>query len=212
MKFLLTLLVSFVIIASADDHDGDKVKTTATAAVSTAVADAKDTGNDIIKVADDLAGKTEDEILALSGSFNGTDTTDQGFTYNYKEGGDDWPKLKSKYGVDNNCGKKDIQSPINLLQPIWSYGWAYGDTIPKMNDAHETTYSNLRKGVEVKWPKNINSLQVKLQEIESLENFFVSNIAETYYGASTNKFAAEAFFIRSPSEHTLMGKHLDIEL
>jgi carbonic anhydrase len=94
----------------------------------------------------------------LKGNFEGTDTSDQGFDYNYKQGGKDWPDLKSKYGVPNNCGKAGNQSPINLLQPIWSYGWAYGDTIPKQNDAHETTYKNLRKGVQVAWPKNINTL------------------------------------------------------
>jgi len=158
-------------MVSADDHDAaaDKLKTDAAAAAATAKTTvtsattaakttATSTGNDIVKAADDLAGETAEEILSLQGSFNGTDTTDMGFTYNYKEGGKDWPKLKSKYGVENNCGKKDIQSPVNLLQPIWSYGWAYGDTIPKQNDAHETTYNNLRKGVQVKWPENINSL------------------------------------------------------
>jgi len=114
-------LLSLVIIANAAEDD--KVKTTvtaaatatataaktatttATAAASTVASAAGKTGNDIIKAADDLAGKTAAEILTLKGSFNGTDTTDMGFTYNYKEGGKDWPKLVSKYGVENNCGK-----------------------------------------------------------------------------------------------------------
>lgn len=30
--------------------------------------------------------------------------------------------------------------------------------------------------------------------------------------AATDKFSVESFYLRSPSEHTVMGKHLDIEL
>jgi len=122
-------------VVTAASTTAKAATTTATTAASTVASTVASTatkaGNDIVKSADALAGKTEEEILLLRGTFNGTDTTDMGFTYNYKEGGKDWPKLKSKYGVENNCGKETNQSPVNLLQPIWSYGWAYGDTIPK---------------------------------------------------------------------------------
>lgn len=66
--------------------------------------------------------------------FTGTDTTNMGFKYDYSKGGADWPSLVSKYAVENKCGLEGIQSPVNLLQPIWSYGWAYGDVIPKDHD------------------------------------------------------------------------------
>jgi len=64
---------------------------------------------------DKTADATKKETLTLKGSFNGTDTTDQGFDYNYKHGGSDWSSLTSKYGVENNCGNDGSQSPINLL-------------------------------------------------------------------------------------------------
>ena len=40
----------------------------------------------------------------------------------------------------------------------------------------------------------------------------VSEIAKTYFQTTTNKFNVESFTIRSPSEHMVMGKHMDIEL
>lgn len=43
------------------------------------------------------------------------DSTDQGFTYNYKNGGNDWGNLVSSKGVENNCGNSANQSPVNLL-------------------------------------------------------------------------------------------------
>ena len=115
--------------------------TAAAEAVKTASSSiAANGGADLDKVLTTKVNETKIDI--------GNDTTNMGFTYNYKQNGADWPTLKSKYpGVENKCGKIGSQSPVNLLQPIWSYGWAYGDTIPKSNDAHETTYNNLRKGV-----------------------------------------------------------------
>jgi carbonic anhydrase len=55
-------------------------------------------------------------------------------------------------------------------------------------------------------------LAVDLQDLETLENFFNSNIALEHMRAATDKFLVESFYLRSPSEHTVMGKHLDIEL
>ena len=30
----------------------------------------------------------------------------------------------------NRCGEPENQSPINLLEPLGPYGWAYGEAIP----------------------------------------------------------------------------------
>lgn len=177
MRFILITLISLVFVVTAQGDKTataasavDKAASAATtaAATATAAADAaaasvkaavdaaKAAAANTIPVSGSGAEATKDEFnnvgndtVTLKGSFNGTDTTDQGFTYNYKQGGDDWASLVSKYGVENHCGDAANQSPVNLLQPIWSYGWAYGDTIPKAGDAHETTYKNLRKGVKV---------------------------------------------------------------
>lgn len=55
-------------------------------------------------------------------------------------------------------------------------------------------------------------MEVKLQEIESIENFFESKVAADHYKAATYKFLATKFVFRSPSEHTVMGDHHDIEM
>jgi len=151
MKLNLLFLVSLVVIfvnaaedAATDDKTTEHKDATHKETTTSSTAASGGSGDSAL---DKTADKTKKETLTLKGSFNGTDTTDQGFNYNYKHGGSDWSSLTSKYGVENNCGNDGSQSPINLLQPIWSYGWAYGDTIPKQNDAHETTYNNLRKGV-----------------------------------------------------------------
>ena len=73
-----------------------------------------------------------------------------GWEYNYKEQGADWPNLKSENGEENNCGG-NTQSPVNLLQPIGSYGWAYGETIPKANDKFSKTFDDLKKLISVSW-------------------------------------------------------------
>ena len=60
-----------------------------------------------------------------------------GWTYDYKQNGADWGKLVSSNRAINYCGQTRNQSPINLLNPIGSYGWAYGETIPKEHDKFE---------------------------------------------------------------------------
>jgi hypothetical protein len=59
-----------------------------------------------------------------------------GWNYTYATNGTDWPLLKAPYeGAINHCGPENKkQSPINLLSPIGSYGWAYGLPIPKIKD------------------------------------------------------------------------------
>lgn len=174
LVFLLSVLITFI-QAQATPSAADAVSS-ALASVGAAgdeIKDALDKAKDAAAAAgipasgaggaldklEDAVAAIGNDTLTIKGSFNGTDTTDMGFDYNYKYNGADWPSLKSKYpGVENRCGGVGNQSPINLLQPIWSYGWAYGDTIPKLNDAHETTYNNLRKGVKVQWPENISAL------------------------------------------------------
>lgn len=133
-----------------------------------------------------------------------------GWTYDYKQNGADWPKLKSSNNAINYCGQTRNQSPINLLNPIGSYGWAYGETIPKDSDKFGKTYKDLRKGTKVGWKDK--AMAVELAEIETLENFFESKIGADYLRAATDKYSVSEFYLRSPSEHTVMGKHLDIEL
>lgn len=39
------------------------------------------------------------------------------------------------------------------MQPIGSYGWAYGLPIPKMADSFERQYRDLTKDVQIKWDR-----------------------------------------------------------
>jgi len=133
-----------------------------------------------------------------------------GWVYDYAQNGKDWGTLVSSNNAVNYCGETLNQSPINFLNPIGSYGWAYGDTLPQAFDSHEKNYKDLRKNTQVKWSNK--AMNVDLQEIETLENFFISHLAESNLDAATNKFSVKSFQLRSPSEHTVMGKHLDIEL
>jgi len=133
-----------------------------------------------------------------------------GWTYDYKQNGADWKNLKSSNNAINYCGQTRNQSPINLLNPIGSYGWAYGETIPKDSDKFSKTYKDLRKGTKVGWKDS--AMAVELAEIETLENFFISKIGADHLKAATDKYSVTEFYLRSPSEHTVMGQHLDIEL
>ena len=40
------------------------------------------------------------------------------------------------------------------MQPIGSYGWAYGDTVPKDHDELETNFADLKEEVKVTWKVN----------------------------------------------------------
>ena len=55
--------------------------------------------------------------------------------FSYKENGNDWGFIASPDAKVNNCTEGKKQSPINLLQPIGSYGWAYGETVPISKDS-----------------------------------------------------------------------------
>jgi len=45
------------------------------------------------------------------------------------------------------------------MQPIGSYGWAYGPPLPKVHDEIVKTYKDLRNKIEVKWA--VSLLMVK---------------------------------------------------
>ena len=53
---------------------------------------------------------------------------------------------------ENKCGGF-VQSPINLMQPIGSYGWAYGYPKSQTDDAWESKYVNVQN-ILVRWDYN----------------------------------------------------------
>lgn len=55
--------------------------------------------------------------------------------YDYSTNGEDWKYLMADANETNYCGvETEHQSPINLMDPIGSYGWAYGLPVSKDKD------------------------------------------------------------------------------
>lgn len=130
--------------------------------------------------------------------------------YDYANLGKDWPYLKAPEGEYNHCGDELNQSPINLMQPIGSYGWAYGETVPKTHDQLEMNYKDLKKKIKVEW--DTNTVKVALADIEQDDNYFFTKLGKDKYGANAEKFYAQEFNFHHPSEHTVNGKYHDLEM
>ena len=103
----------------------------------------------------------------------------ENWDYNYLSQGADWPELKSKDGVEQNFCGGDGQSPINLLEPIGSYGWAYGETVPKEKDSTQATFSDITKEAYMMWDSH--SLGMQLDETDRAQNSFTSNLGQELY-------------------------------
>ena len=100
-------------------------------------------------------------------------TSNEGYKFHYANKGDDWSQIEGLAAEDNMCGL-DNQSPINLLQPIGSYGWAYGYPKSKFDDAWESNYENV-ENVLVEW--DYNKVQVKFDQKDASQMFMQSNFA-----------------------------------
>jgi carbonic anhydrase len=67
-----------------------------------------------------------------------------GWEYKYDNNGADWASIHPPAGEINYCATdSDNQSPINLLDPLGSYGWAYDLPLPKVHDKHEKSYTDI---------------------------------------------------------------------
>jgi carbonic anhydrase len=134
-----------------------------------------------------------------------------GWVYDYSQNGDDWATITPPEGEVNYCATDNLnQSPINLMSPLGSYGWAYGLPVPKEEDNHDRNYIDIAKSVSLEWATN--TLKVSFAESETSQMFFKSDTAAKVYGASTDKFNPVQFHFHSPSEHTHNGKHYDLEM
>ena len=133
-----------------------------------------------------------------------------GWEYDYAKLGVDWPSIHAPEGSSNHCGDELNQSPINLMQPIGSYGWAYGETVPKTHDQLEMNYKDLKKKIKVEWATN--TVKVALADTESDDNYFYTKLGKDKYGANAEKFYAQQFHFHHPSEHTVNGKYHDLEM
>ena len=67
-----------------------------------------------------------------------------GWSYLYDNNGADWANVHPPPGEINYCATDKLnQSPINLLDPIGSYGWAYDLPLSKDNDNHAKAYNDI---------------------------------------------------------------------
>lgn len=100
-------------------------------------------------------------------------TSNEGYKFHFANYGDDWNQIEGLAAEDNMCGL-DTQSPINLLQPIGSYGWAYGYPKSRFDDAWESNYENV-ENVLVEW--DYSKVQVKFDQKDASQMFMQSNFA-----------------------------------
>ena len=98
------------------------------------------------------------------------------------------------------------------MQPIGSYGWAYGPPLPKDHDKTAKLYKDLRGDIEVVWATSFLKINFPKSLLEKENIGFSSQIAVDKYKATTTRFNANEFHFHTPSEHTVNGKHMDLEL
>lgn len=131
--------------------------------------------------------------------------------YYYTNNGSDWKYLIPGEGEINYCATDiDNQSPINLLKPLGSYGFAYGEWLPMALDNIKSSYQNIFKDIKLAWIHNTQ--KVKIHETEQASNAFESQLAESLFGAKGTRFEALQLHFHHPSEHTIDGKHADLEI
>ena len=107
-----------------------------------------------------------------------------GYKFHYASYGNDWGVVDGLSDEDNFCGFGENASPINVMDPIGSYGWAYGFPLPKFEDAVEINYSNILNPTQVKF--DYSALNVTLED--NIGNYFDSKYARDFYNASTTRF------------------------
>jgi carbonic anhydrase len=103
------------------------------------------------------------------------------------------------------------------MQPIGSYGWAYGLPNPREHDKFKSDYANIATDTLIKWDysslKFDITVEFEMEEEEKIYNmFFDSQYAKKLYDAKTSKFIPSHVVFKSPSEHTINGHHLDLEM
>lgn len=95
------------------------------------------------------------------------------------------------------------------MQPIGSYGWAYGYPKNLIDDGWQSNYANVRD-VLVEW--DYNKVQVTFSQEDASQMFIQSNFARTLFDAKGTRYQPSHLVIKSPSEHTINGAHYDIEM
>ena len=127
------------------------------------------------------AGSTK-EIEMLE--FEMEHTSNEGYKFHYLNYGEDWGHIDGLDDEDNFC-KAEILSPINLMAPIGSYGWAYGYPHAKVDDEWSSNYVN-DNDVTIEW--DYNNIRVTFTQENAARMFMQSNLVETVLGGRSKRF------------------------
>ena len=105
------------------------------------------------------------------------------------------------------------------MQPIGSYGWAYGLPNPKEHDKFKSEYANIATDTLIKWDYSSLKFDITVDEKKEQDReekvynmFFDSQYAVRLYNSTTSMFIPTHVVFKSPSEHTVNGHHMDLEM
>ena len=136
-------------------------------------------------------------------------------TWNYENNGLDWPSYTSTSSFNNQCGKSDFQSPIDLRTSDHSNPW------PQKYEADEYENGNYNQSyVNILGPQIQRTAQdtifVDLPEITGIRK--MSNVSSFNSSWASDNFGSNIIYnatsinFHSPSEHTINGKRFDLEM
>ena len=110
--------------------------------------------------------------------------------FDYADRGRDWSRATPPDGWIglNRCSEPENQSPVNLMEPIGSYGWAYGKALPAENDEIEIEYQDPKKGSEINWLMKNLILYVDQIQIDAGKSYFKTKYAQSIYKSPTSVF------------------------
>ena len=132
----------------------------------------------------ELAGGATSGVEVDLVDFDMDYTSNEGYKFHFANYGHDWGHIYGLDDEDNFC-KAEILSPINLMEPIGSYGWAYGYPKAKIDDLWNSTYVN-DNDVLVEW--DYSKIQVTFTQDNAAKMFMESNFAETLFGGKAKRF------------------------
>jgi carbonic anhydrase len=121
-------------------------------------------------------------------------------TWDYKQNGRDWPQIERAGHMAFHECNETRQSPIDLSMDNVS------STYSPSKDAYGKVYSNPRNPT-IEWMHVTSKLIFDKNDV----NFFSSYYSESEFGTDRLWQGAELHW-HHPSEHTIEGKHYDLEL
>mmetsp|Transcript_35901 Transcript_35901/g.55120 ORF Transcript_35901/g.55120 Transcript_35901/m.55120 type:complete len:145 (+) Transcript_35901:171-605(+) len=98
------------------------------------------------------------------------------------------------------------------MQPLGVYGWAYGEAVPVEQDQIIKKYKDPKEGNAIQWEMANLRMYVKDQPDDPDMSYYNSQVQVDIYGAPTPRFRPIQFHFHHPSEHTVNGEHIELEM